>query len=316
MKAPNFIIAGERRSGTTSLSRWIENHPDIYLLPRFDTAFFIDDDTKGRVDKIDGQCDYSAWHKKHSVSEYHSLFSEAESQLAVGEKSADYFYWQPAHSRIQQFTDNIKLVLILRNPVERAWSHYINEVGKGRETLAFDQAISQEKRRMSASDFAKNHLSYVERGRYDISFERLLETFDRESIHVVVLDELKESPIKTLKSLYNFLGVDENQGLKESGRQHNKNWATFQKPWVQRNMLVSKAEHLFVKMLRRLLRGFYSDPFVRSQVQLKIESLFRNHKGNLIFKKEDKDYLYATYLPHIARLEKLIGKDLSCWRQP
>jgi hypothetical protein len=120
MPTPTFIIAGERRSGTTSLTYYFQSHPEIYLLPKIDIAYFVDPQTKGIRDKLKGKINTSLWAKEFSKEHYISLFEGAEGKKAIGEKSADYLFWEESHQRIKDTLPDVKIILSLRNPVERA----------------------------------------------------------------------------------------------------------------------------------------------------------------------------------------------------
>jgi len=242
MSAPNFLIVGERRSGTTTLARWIEAHPEIYLHPKMDMAFFWDRELVGAKEWIDGKVDYDKWYIEHSKEDYEANFPQETQYKAIGEKSADYLFWEPCHERIQTYYPDIKLVLTLRNPIERAWSMYWNEVGKGRETLTFEEAISQEEERIQKSDYAKAHLSYVSRGNYANSIKNLLKHFKKENLHIIVLEHSIANPEKALRSLYDFLGVDSAKGYDNVQKKFNKNWTLVQKEFYAANRIISTIE--------------------------------------------------------------------------
>lgn len=315
MNRPNFIIAGERRSGTTTLVRYLENHPDIYLHPVIDMAYFIEPELRLRANTVRGHLDEEASSRQHDVEAYAARFSEAGSCTAVGEKSADYLFWTPAHARIQRACPDIRWVVILRHPVERAWSHYWNEVGKGRESLPFEAALEGEAERSRADDFDRFHRSYQERGCYDRSLRTLYETFPREQVHVMILDDLINSPIPTLQSLYRFLGVDSEQGWEKAGAQYNQNWTTFPREGVQRNALLRNVEQAGVRLHRAVLRRLIPDTYRRSRIQLKIESTFRRTVADLHMNPETRKQLLERFKPNVIATGDLIGKDLSAWQR-
>lgn len=311
---PNFIIAGERRSGTTSLACYFKNHSDIYLLPKVDMAYFVDTQTKGIIDRLKGKVDYSLWAKKHSKQDYLSLFGNAANKKAIGEKSADYLFWDESHQRIKEFLPNVKIIISLRHPVERAWSQYINEVGKGREGLSFEEAILKENDRIKESDHARNHLSYVQRGFYDVSIKKLLKTFNKEQVYIVILEELIANPNIELEKIFDFLGVDKKLGLNNSGKRFNNNWTTFQHEWVRRNKILSKFEFFLTKVQRRVVKLFFKSPYKRKQFSHKLESFYRLSKKDVKMSDKSRNYLNELYLPHIENLELLLNKDLRIWK--
>ena len=216
---PTFLIVGERRCGTTSLAKWMEDHPDIFMHPKPDMAFFVDDEIVGRREWLDGEIDESTWGRTHSKESYAALFAEGTDRAAIGEKSADYLFWRPSHARIARFLPTAKVIVTLRHPVERAWSHYWNEVGKGRETLSFEEALEQEDDRSRRSAYARNHLSYRTRGYYDESLTDLFAHIPRDRTMVVTLEEAQQRPAELLRQIYTFIGVDAEQGLNHVNHQ-------------------------------------------------------------------------------------------------
>lgn len=314
MKEPQFIIAGERRSGTTTLLRYVASHPDIYLHPRMDTAYFVDDALRSRKNTVRGKLDPGAWEGTHTREGYAALFEDASGRVVAGEKSADYLFWTPSHRRIKAWFPDVKWVLILRNPVDRAWSQYWNEVGKKREVLPFEEAIEREEQRIRQDDYLKFHLSYLHRGHYDQSLARLLEAFPRAQIHVIILERLIAEPVPVLQKLYGFLGVNRNAGLDACTARHNKNWTTFQHEFVMKHRALSWAEDLGVRALRKSLRYLISDMHRRTQVHLRIEKTFRRTIEDMSMKPETREHLQGHFLPHICATEDLIGRDLEGWR--
>lgn len=315
MPAPNFLIIGERRSGTTSLARWIECHPEIFLHPQMDIGYFVDKELVGSKNWKMGPADYSKWEGEHSKEEYLSYFEQVEDQKAIGEKSADYLFLEPCHQRIKEYLPNIKLVITLRDPLERAWSMYWNEVGKGRETLSFEAAVEQEAERVANSDYARDHLSYVSRGFYDQSLKTLLKTFSKDQIHVFILEEVKENPKKYLSALYTFLDVDPKLGYDNVENRYNANWTSVPKPFVKNNKILATVEAAYFKGIQKLSTKilYRKNIYKRRDFQIKMAKPFRHSKVDFKMPQEVRARLLDKYKPHIQELEKMLKKDLSLW---
>jgi len=313
MPLPTFIVIGERRSGTTSLARWLSAHPQIYLHPHLDMAYFVEEILKHRKDLCKGQVQPEEWYNDHSPEDYAAMFTGARGEKAIGEKSADYLFWTHAHARIKEFCPNVKLIVTLRDPVERAWSHYWGEVGKGRENLSFEDALEAEPERMAASDYCKDHLSYVRRGFYDESLAKLFETFDPGQVHVVTLDEMKTMPQETLAPLFEFLGVDAVPDLKQPVLSQNKSWTTLQNDFVRSHRVFSALESGFVWACRKRLKYAVRDLYRRTQIQLRFEGTFRKTKNDFVMKEDTRQRLMELYDPHMKATEELIGKNPCRW---
>ncbi len=206
-RLPNFIIAGERRAGTTTLYNAMAQHPAIGLLKPADASFFTDDLFASMQSWDDRRLVLSDWDEQHSLTEYLALFRHVDGQ-SIGHKGADLLFWTPAHERMMRFVPNIKLLVVLRDPTNRAASHYLNEVSKGRETLPFAPALAVEEDRARLSAYAHFHYSYRERGFYHASLERLFDVVPRSQVHVIIFEELVKEPRRTLNEIFEFVGVD------------------------------------------------------------------------------------------------------------
>lgn len=311
MPLPSFLIAGERRCGSTSLGKWIQEHPDIYLHPRFDLSYFIDDELVGAKEWSEGHVDDRKWSSVHTPDEYSSMFAEANGHAAIGEKSADYLYWPQSHQRMIDFVPDIRVLITLRNPIARAWSHYWNEVGKGRETLDFEEALEREDDRRHASDYASFHLAYRSRGYYDETLEAFLNVVPREQVLVTTIERNRAEPEKSLRRVYEFIGVDPNKGLNLAGTQHNTNWTNFSTSKIPG---LAKIEDGLIYLIKRTTRRLVRDPFDRRKLQLKLISKFRKTKADFEMDPPTRASLAETYRPHVKRLEEILGRNLTEWK--
>lgn len=310
---PTFIVAGERRSGTSSVAKWLGAHPQIYIKPTVDEAYFVDTAIVGRRQWLDGKVKTEDWHTTHSNEAYARQFLPSDCHLAWGEKSADYLHWHSAHERMASFAPDAKIVLTLRNPIERAWSMYWNEFGKGREKLSFEEAIKQESDRISQSDYARMHLSYVTRGHYAQNIIHLLKFFPREQILILILEELRLDLAKAMRPVYQFLGVDSDFEVKFGQQQYNHNWTTVPKQFWTRHPVLKNVEQGINKFIKTTARVLVRDTYRRRRIIPQLESPFRNTKEDFIMATSTLSQLVAYYRPHIEELEELMGRKLECW---
>ncbi len=314
MPAPNFLIIGERRSGTTTLARWIQEHPQIYLHPQMDIGYFLDSELVGAKKWKVGPVDYTKWELLHSKKEYESKFPVDSDCIAIGEKSADYLFWQPCHERIKKYYPNIKLIITIRNPTERAWSMYWNEFGKGRETLSFEEAIEKEEERVKSSDYALDHLSYISRGHYAKSIKHLLQHFDKKNIHVIVLESLIVEPKKHVSELYDFLNVDPSQGFDNIEKKFNKNWTLVQKKMIKSNKFLSYFEEIYFKVISEFsFVVFRGNIYKRRKLISFLASPFRKGKDDQRMSEKVRKKLQAHFAPLNRELEELLQIDLNRW---
>jgi hypothetical protein len=196
---PTFLIIGAMRSGTTSLTRYLRPHPDVYMADRKELHFF--------------DFDYGL-----GIERYRENFEGAGDALAVGEATPNYMYDGRAMERIAVSIPGARLVAILRDPVDRAYSHYWHNRSVGRESLGFAEALAAEQKRLSTDDpRARAHWSYVDRGRYHRQLLRVSELFPREALLVLLFDDLKDAPSEVHRTLYRHLGIDDRFSPTQSG---------------------------------------------------------------------------------------------------
>jgi hypothetical protein len=194
MPAPplvNFLIAGVQKGGTTALFDYLSDAPDI-VLSRIKEVHFFDDETQDWT-----RPDYAA---------YHANFDEPAGR-PCGEATPIYAYWPNSLERIRAYNPGMRLILVLRDPVERAWSHWKMEFARGAESAPFAWCIRQGRQRLFDAKPWGHHreFSYVERGFYGEQLERLLALFPRDQVLVLRSGDLRGGPAQALGAVRGFL---------------------------------------------------------------------------------------------------------------
>src|SRR5437016_13541773 len=136
----NFIVPGAQKSGTTALHYFLRKHPQIALPDRQETHFFDDEEIFSQQ-----PVDYELLHRHFRVRAFRGVGSKPE----AGEVTPSYLYWKPAMERIRNYNRQIKLVILLRNPIDRAFAHWNMQRFKDREPLGFLDALKEEPRRIA-----------------------------------------------------------------------------------------------------------------------------------------------------------------------
>jgi hypothetical protein len=199
----DFIIAGAQKAGTTVLSDLLESHPKIKM-PHKDelhrtaqpARHFFDDEERFAQTEID----YTPLQR--------GCVRKGKSIL-LGSCTPIYIYWRPAMERIWNYNNKIKLLILLRNPANRAFSHWNMQRDRGLENLDFLAAVQEEKNRArEALPFQLRKFSYVDRGFYAEQMERVLRYFPREQVHVIKFEDFRCDARKTLDAVCNFLSVE------------------------------------------------------------------------------------------------------------
>lgn len=143
---PNFFIVGAAKSGTTSLYHYLKQHPEIYMSPVKEPKYFL-----ASINKFphNGPGDIEVDKKIiRTWDEYLKLFSNASVEKCIGEASCGYLYYcELVAPSIKRISPEAKIIIVLRNPVERAFSAYCYLFREGRETLSFEEALKIEEER-------------------------------------------------------------------------------------------------------------------------------------------------------------------------
>jgi hypothetical protein len=224
---PDFMIIGAQKGGTTSLYYYLIQHPSIVTALQKEPHFF---DTNYQKNVF--------WYRSHFPTYLHKYYLEyvARKVFLTGEGSPDYLFHPHAPKRIAAILPDVKLIVLLRNPVERAYSGYFHQVHMGREKLSFEDAIFSEEERTregkeivatceSYRSYNRDHFSYLARGIYVDQLQTWYSFFPREQILILKSEDLYTQPASIYKQTLDFLNVPilESKRLKKEGYgQYNK----------------------------------------------------------------------------------------------
>src|SRR5437899_1188182 len=186
----DFIIAGAQKSGTTALHYYLQKHPQITLGDQQEIHFFDNDELFARP------VDYDLLHRH---------FPTVTKETIAGECTPSYLYHKPAMERIWNYNPQIKLIILLRNPVERAFAQWNMQRFKGREPLDFREAVKQEQDRIQdTTPVEARRIAYVDRGRYAGQLERVFKFFPREQVKLIKSEEFRDNNRETSDSIFDF----------------------------------------------------------------------------------------------------------------
>jgi len=294
---PNFLIVGAAKCGTTSLYYYLKQHPDVFMSnpkePHFFFAQFFKIPTNGIGDNL--------LDVVQKPDDYFRLFEHAVDKKAVGEAShTNLYYYQKVIPSIKKYLGDPKIIIILRHPVERAFSAYAMLTMQGREFLPFEEALRQEPKRIAEG--WRSTWYYQDVGFYAHQVKAYLDNFS--AVKVCLFDDLKREPATLMQNLFKFLEVD----------------AAFRPDFtVNYNISGVPRLKLFKSLFRRNppLRGivsflgktiFTEDGWASVREKLKAKLLVKT-----TIKPETKRDLENLYRDEIAKLQILIGRDLTHW---
>ncbi|MCB2114209.1 MAG: sulfotransferase [Parvularculaceae bacterium] len=203
--APTFIVFGASRSGTTGLYTYLKQHPEIFMSPAKETNFFA---YEGRTPDCAGP---GAEYVNNSITrleDYEALFGEAGSEKARGEASPLYLYVPGTAQRIRAKLPDVKLIAILRNPIDQAFSHFLYARRQMLEPLEdFNAALDAEQSRVEAGWQPMFH--YARFPRYAEQLSAYFDAFPREQLQIHLYEDFEERPLEVLKEIFAFIGVDD-----------------------------------------------------------------------------------------------------------
>jgi len=293
---PNLFIVGAAKAGTTSLYAYLRGHPDVFFPPIKEPHYFADV-------RPAPEHRYAQRRFITRREDYLALFTQAGGAKLRGDASPSYLWAENAPARIAEVAPEARIVVILRDPVERAYSHYLMEFREGADHGGFLEALRRDLAR-PRKGWAVSHL-YVELGFYAEQLARYFLHFPRQQIFILELEELRTPPSRqaALTRLCAFLGIDAD-GLDEAALAHIANgYAAPRAEWLRRLAGAHWARAIGQRLVpERLGRGVFERFFLRPAAPPPIPA-------------EAKALLTELYAPEIARLEALLGRPLPSLRR-
>lgn len=291
---PNFLIIGAAKSGTTSLAKYLSEHSDVYVVKgsEFKEPCYFAPAEAGGV---------TSW------SEYVGLFRPGVDCSLRGEKSVAYLYHQDSASQIRSaLGSDVKLVVVLRNPVHMAYSLWGHNVRLGVERLSFDKALRVEESRKHDRNFRQGFHGwadtcfYTEWARYGVQLERYFSIFPAENIKVLVYEEFFVPGLPQYPELLEFLGV----GFERAPTQKRHNPAgSVRSKWLR----AALGEMFWWKKPVRWILP----KSIRARLWALLDKANRTEKPLSPLEATMVERLEAEFHDDVRNLEKIIGRDLS-----
>ena len=201
---PNFFIVGAPRAATTSLYAYLKEVPGIYL-PDLKEPHYFDSKT------IPKNLPFARMHIVRERNEYLKLYENVKDETAIGEASPTYLFDPEAPNLIHDTVPDARIIMILRDPIERAFSHYLLLLKTQHETrLSFYDALKNDYYNESkeGSGGASSHILYVEYGLYSEQVKRYFDIFGREQVKVIIFEEFVQNTKDTFRDVLRFLGIN------------------------------------------------------------------------------------------------------------
>jgi hypothetical protein len=279
MTLPTFLIIGAMKGGTTSLHGYLRQHREVFMPERKELNFFLDEYAGPPIDPPEDR----NWSR--GITWYEQQFAGAEGELAVGEASPNYSRY-PTYpgvaERIAAVVPNVKLIYLVRNPIDRVFSHYLHDLANGREQRPLHIAVRRDDR-------------YLAPSRYATQLEHYFRVFSPGQVLLLKADDLLARRAETVRRVLEFIGVNGNVHLHldfEAHRSSEKLERTRALTFARQ----SRYRRFVPRPIRRRLRQLLANPLDTSKIEVDGET---------------REFLVAQFAPGVRRLSELAGEDFG-----
>ena len=295
MSLPNFLCIGAPKSGTTSLFEILKQHPEICVSSFKEPHFF---DNNINWDKG------LAWYEE-------SYFSNVKNNV-VGEFTPTYLSNKDSAKRIKDtLSKNVKFIVLLRNPVDRAYSHYLHSKRDELEDLTFIDSLLNEEDRLAKcrgnnDEISFTKYSYIYQGLYSDHIKIYLRYFPIEKFHFVLFDDFLKNRKETINKILKFLNVSTNVDLDLNIFSNKASVArsTILKKFMKKQTIFSKTLKLLIPSLK-----------LRQQIRNLIHSTNNKETSKKPLTLKEKDFCFKNYFSkQISDLEKILNINLDIWK--
>lgn len=293
VKLPDFLIVGAAKSGTTSLYNYLKQHPQIFLPENKEPWFFFFPE----LIKKDGEIFSRDLNIVTDFKDYLDLFKDASNLQVLGEASTCYLYFcKETIENIKKYHpswEELKIIVILRNPIERAFSHYLNDVSSNLFDMTFEKVIEKYKLKQLSKFY-----NYIDYGFYYNQIKSYKESFGQ--IKILLFDDLREKVTVIIQDLFNFLDVD-TSFIPDTSLEYNVSMGS-------KNKLLG---YLIYKpnILKSTAKTIMKEES-RTKIKNKIFKKFTNRPQ---LENSSREFLREIYKEDILKLQDLINKDLTLW---
>ena len=278
----NFYCLGVQKAGTSTLFQLLKQHKDVFL-------------------PIDKEAHYFDWDRLYKPGlnwYYNKFFKNCHGEKIIGTITPSYLYSEKVPNRIKvDIGEDIKFIVILRNPAERAWSQYLMNVRDGIENLAFEEAIKKEQKRIKESEYADLNFSYTNRGFYSKQLKRYFELFGSQNFLILSFEkDIVDNQQETMSKICGFLNIC----AYDFDYSVNKNEFKPKK---------TKLEHIF----RRII-GFTNKMAITKTEFGRVDNLFKSKTTKPKLKDSTREHLldnvFATEIIELSSLLKVDYKEI------
>ena len=284
----NFFIVGAPKSGTTSLYYYLDEHPEVEMSREKEPDYFSHE-------SIQNQGMYYGNQRIDSEKKYHSLFNKASKGVIFGEASVSYLFYNTVAEKIKRYNSDAKIIIMLRNPIDRAFSHYLMDFRLGLVSDSFENIINKTSKAKNTHLFFQQ---YIEVSEYSNQIDRYLKEFDANKILFIDYEDFKKDTSKVVRNVYAFLDINS---------EYKAN--------------IYKKHNPFTMSKNNFIRFIYSFIFIRNILTLlfpkklvaSIRSLFFKQDNKPVLSEETRRQLKQYFKKDVLKLNQIMNKNFSKW---
>lgn len=284
MKVGIFIV-GAPKAGTTSLHYYLNEHPEILMSAVKEPDFFLEKEIT----------DLGLYYGTTAIDtseRYHNLFSDKKDEKIFGESSVSYLYYPEVPKRIKEYNTEAKIIIMLRNPVDRAFSHYLMDSRLGLFSDKFEDVFNKKE--------GLKFQQYFLLGNYYEQVKRYFDEFSKENVHIIWYSDFKKDAEQEVQKAFKFMDVDSSCKV---------NFKTVHNSFFMPKGKIIRKIYSIV-WLRKLLLFLF--PFTLVTF---IKSTFFTKGKKPKITNESRKIFTEYYLDDICKLEELLSINLSEWKK-
>ena len=297
-KLPNFLIIGAAKSGTSSLHNYLNQHPQVFMPSYNKEGMKVKEPRFLIKDLVQHRLHNGIW----TFEEYQSLFTDVKDEKAIGESTVLYlYYYKHAIKNIKHYLgEDVKIIIMLRNPADRAYSAF-QHVSRGfKENYSFEKSLEIEIGRMEREKNLTPMVMYKEMGMYYEMVKAYMDSF--KNVHIIFYEDFRDKIESEMNKTYNFLGISNNIEI-DFITKHNVGG----KRWKDEKM-----KHMFMKdnPIKSILKSVLPKK-IRKGMRNKLVKASTNKVEPM--KEETRKGLNDYFRQDVKKLSELLNKDLHHW---
>ena len=280
-----IFIVGAPKSGTTSLHYYLNQHPEILMSSLKEPDYFSHQE-------ILSQGLYYQKYLVDTIQKYHNLFNGEKEAKIFGDSSVSYLFYPEVPKRIKEYNSQSKIIIMLRNPIDRAFSHYLMDFRLGFVSSRFEDVFKKKE--------GLQFQQYFLLGNYYLQVKRYIDEFRKENVHIIWYSDFQKDSVKEIQKVFKFIDVDSDYKVNVK--------TIYNKSFMPRNNIVKIIYSLV--FLRKFLLFFFHPILVRF-----IKSILFIRDNQPRIARKTRKMLIEYYQDDIASLENLLSINLSEWKK-